>query len=125
MSKIKGSGNKDTELTLIRVFREYRITGWRRKSIEVGKPDFVFPKLKLALFVDGCFWHGCPKHQTWPKNNAEFWRKKITRNMERDREVNKELRKRGWRVFRIWEHELKLKNRKRLLYRLRRIGLLE
>lgn len=125
MSRIRGKGNKGTEFKTIEIYREQGIKGWRRNSELIGKPDFIFPKLKLAVFVDGCFWHGCSKHATWPKNNAEFWRKKITRNMERDREVNRALKKRGWRVFRIWEHELKLKNRKRLLYRFRRIGLLD
>jgi DNA mismatch endonuclease (patch repair protein) len=90
----------------------------------LGKPDFVFPKSRLTVFVDGCFWHGCPKHGHTPRSNTAYWRKKIARNIERDQEVNRELKKRGWRVFRIWEHELTLKHRKRLLYRFRRIGLL-
>ena len=55
------------------------------------------------MFVDGCFWHGCPRHGTSPKGNARFWREKIARNRERDREVNRELRRRGWRVLRIWD----------------------
>ena len=83
-----------------------------------GKPDFVFPKLKLAVFVDGCFWHGCPKHATWPKTRAAFWLAKITGNKARDRRVNYALRKRGWKVVRIWEHELARKNEPRLLRRL-------
>lgn len=118
MSRIRGSGNKDTELRLIQVFRENGITGWRRGSKLVGKPDFVFPRLKLAVFVDGCFWHGCPKHATWPKQNAAFWRKKITTNKTRDRRVNRELRALGWRVVRVWAHELARKNETRLLRRL-------
>jgi len=81
-------------------------------------PDFVFPKPKLALFVDGCFWHGCPKHGTQPKGNAAFWRKKISGNQARDRLVTWTLRKAGWRVFRIWEHELARKNESRLLKRI-------
>jgi DNA mismatch endonuclease, patch repair protein len=125
MSRIKGSGNRGTELKLIGIFKECRITGWRRRQTLIGKPDFVFPKLRLTVFVDGCFWHGCPKHGTSPKSNTEFWQNKIGRNVERDQEVNRELRSRGWRVFRIWEHELTLKNRSRMSYRLRRIGLLE
>lgn len=96
------------------------ITGWRRDSKLQGKPDFVFPKPRIAVFVDGCFWHGCPKHGTKPKTNAAFWRKKIARNRERDREVGQALRQRGWRVLRIWEHELKNTNKRRLLARLRR-----
>lgn len=94
--------------------------GWRRSSRLQGKPDFIFPKLRIAAFVDGCFWPGCPKHGTKPKTNAAFRRRKIARNRKRDREVGQALRQRGWRVLRIWEHELKNANRRRLLARLRR-----
>jgi DNA mismatch endonuclease (patch repair protein) len=124
MSRIKGAGNKDTELRLIGIFKVQRITGWRRQSALTGKPDFVFPKLKLAVFVDGCFWHGCPLHATQPKTNVEFWRTKIGKNQARDRLVNRTLRARGWRVLRIWEHELAKKNAGRLAVRFRRVGLL-
>jgi DNA mismatch endonuclease (patch repair protein) len=106
MSLIRGSGNKGTELRLIQIFRINIITGWRRSSKLPGKPDFVFQKLKTAVFVDGCFWHGCPKHGTKPKTNAAFWRRKIARNRARDVEVGRALRRLGWRVLRIWEHEL-------------------
>jgi DNA mismatch endonuclease (patch repair protein) len=70
------------------------------------RPDFVFPKLRLAVFVDGCFWHACPLHATKPRHNAAFWRKKLAANKARDRMVNRTLRAQGWRVLRIWEHEL-------------------
>ena len=83
-----------------------------------GKPDFTFQKERLIVFVDGCFWHGCPKCYRAPKGNQKFWETKIIRNRERDREVNRELRLRGWRVLRIAEHSLKKKHRKRLLSRL-------
>ena len=72
-----------------------------------GRPDFVFPRQRLAVFVDGCFWHGCPKHSNMPANNRAFWMKKLTGNQTRDRLVTRTLRKNGWRVLRIWEHELK------------------
>ncbi|WP_043583443.1 very short patch repair endonuclease [Geminisphaera colitermitum] len=129
MARIRGSGNKDTELRLIAIFRENGITGWRRKQTVLGKPDFVFRKphsgmKRLAVFVDGCFWHGCPLHGTQPKNNAEFWLAKIARNQTRDQLVTRTLRARGWRVLRIWEHELARKNRARLLARLRRTGII-
>jgi DNA mismatch endonuclease (patch repair protein) len=124
MARIRGIGNKDTELRLIALMRATRITGWRRNSTLIGKPDFVFPKLRLAVFVDGCFWHGCPIHGTKPKQNAEFWLTKIARNQTRDRLVNRTLRKTGWRVLRIWEHELARKNIPRLLARFRRFGLI-
>lgn len=110
MSRIRGRGNKDTELALMKLFRRHHITGWRRNQAVFGKPDFVFPKSKLAVFVDGCFWHGCPKHATRPKNNRAFWNKKFAANKARDRRVNQTLRKAGWRVIRIWEHALTKKD---------------
>ena len=118
MSRICGHGNKDTELALIRVFRAQRVTGWRRRQSVFGKPDFVFHRLHLVVFVDGCFWHGCPKHATKPKNNAAFWRKKFAANKARDGLVTRTLRKKGWRVLRIWEHELARKNEARLLQKI-------
>lgn len=118
MSLVKSTGNKGTELRLIQVFRAQGIMGWRRGSKLPGKPDFVFLKFKAMVFVDGCFWHGCPKHGTKPKTNAAFWRTKIARNKARDNEVNRLLRAKGWKVMRIWEHELSRKNSARLLRRL-------
>lgn len=118
MARIRGAGNQNTELRLIQIFRAERISGWRRGSTLPGKPDFVFSKLKTAVFVDGCFWHGCPKHGTQPKNRAAFWLAKLTGNKARDRRVNRALRARGWKVIRIWEHELSRKNLPRLLKRL-------
>ncbi len=132
MSRIRSRGNKDTELALAKVFRAEGITGWRRHlKLKAGalrversnarssqhstqtlsqlivRPDFVFPNLRLAVFVDGCFWHGCPLHATEPKGNAAFWRRKFATNKARDRLVTRTLRRNGWRVLRIWEHELK------------------
>lgn len=75
--------------------------------------------MKLAVFVDGCFWHSCPKHRTKPANNAAFWRKKLAANKARDRRVTRTLRRMGWRVLRIWEHELARRNETRLLKRIR------
>jgi DNA mismatch endonuclease (patch repair protein) len=123
MSRIRGSGNRGTELRLIRIFRTHRITGWRRTRPLFGKPDFVFPLLRLAVFVDGCFWHGCPLHATQPKQNARFWREKIARNRTRDRLVGRTLQAKGWRVLRIWDHELARRNEGRLFARLRRHGM--
>lgn len=107
MSHIRGKGNKETELAMIKILRENKITGWRRNKPVFGKPDFVFPKQKVALFVDGCFWHVCPEHCNYPKNNAEFWKKKLQKNVERDLLVNQVLVDKGWKVIRVWEHELK------------------
>ena len=92
MSRIRGRGNKDTELALAELMRRARITGWRRNQSMFGKPDFVFPKFKLAVFVDGCFWHGCPKHETKPKNNRAFWFRKLSSNKARDALVTRTLR---------------------------------
>ena len=72
-----------------------------------GKPDFVNKKIKVAIFVDGCFWHKCPKHFVNPKNNAFFWKRKLNTNVLRDKEVNKKLTAYGWRVIRVWEHSIK------------------
>jgi DNA mismatch endonuclease (patch repair protein) len=108
MSRIKGKGNKDTELAMIQILRKFHISGWRRNQAVFGKPDFVFRKQKLALFVDGCFWHACPLHGTIPKNNRAFWEEKLQANRERDKRVTRQLRRMGWRVVRVWEHELKV-----------------
>jgi len=120
MSRIRSRGNRDTELALVRVFRAQGITGWRRHQPVFGKPDFVFPKLKLAVFVDGCFWHACPRHCRMPAGNRAFWRAKLARNQARDRLVTRTLRKSGWRVLRIWEHELARKHGARLRRRIER-----
>ena len=106
MSRIRGSGNKSTEIALIKIFRENGITGWRRNHPLFGKPDFVFPKSRVVVFVDGCFWHGCPSHGNMPKNNRKFWEKKILANRKRDQKVNRTLRSAGWSVQRIWEHDI-------------------
>ena len=71
--------------------------------------DFIFRRKRLAVFVDGCFWHGCPRHATKPKNNALFWRRKLSGNKQRDQLVNRALRRGGWRVVRIWECALQKK----------------
>src|SRR6266850_3377574 len=89
MSRIRGRGNKDTELALAKLFRAHSFGGWRRSQPVFGKPDFIFPKLKLAVFVDGCFWHGCPRHATKPKNNRAFWRRKLSSNTARDAPVTR------------------------------------
>jgi DNA mismatch endonuclease, patch repair protein len=68
--------------------------------------DIAFPRLKIAIFVDGCFWHGCPEHATWPKQNAEFWREKIETNRRRDADTDTRLQGLGWIVMRFWEHEV-------------------
>lgn len=93
-------------MALAGLFRKHRVTGWRRNQPVFGKPDFVFVMHRIAVFVDGCFWHACPKHSNMPANNRPFWKKKLTANKARDLAVNKALRQAGWRVIRVWEHEL-------------------
>ena len=110
MAAVKSRGNKTTELKLIQAFRSRGIVGWRRNSKVIGRPDFVFPKNKIAIFVDGCFWHGCKMCKTIPRQNRSFWLNKIQSNKKRDAVVAKGLRRLGWTVLRIWEHDLKTDN---------------
>src|ERR1700721_1003610 len=106
MSRIRSRRNKATELALVKLFRKHGITGWRRNQNVFGKPDFIFRQCRLAVFVDGCFWHGCPRCYRRPHSNKKFWDEKVARNRTRDRRVNRELRKLGRGVLRIWEHDL-------------------
>lgn len=108
MSAIRGNGNQSTELKLISIFRKNGICGWRRHARNIyGKPDFTFSENKVAIFVDGCFWHGCQEIKKLPVTNKSFWKKKLENNRKRDLLVNKTLKMSHWRVIRFWEHELK------------------
>lgn len=107
MRQVRSKGNKSTELKLVELFRENKITGWRRHLPLIGKPDFAFAKAKTVVFVDGCFWHGHDCRNTTPAANADYWRKKIERNRKRDAIVSETLVEKGWQVFRVWECELK------------------
>lgn len=111
MQQVKSSGNKSTELKLIQYFKENHITGWKRHYKVKGHPDFIFPKQKIAIFVDGCFWHGHDCRNTRPSDNKEYWEKKRQRNIKHDKEVTALFEARGWQVIRIWECEFKRKNR--------------
>jgi DNA mismatch endonuclease (patch repair protein) len=106
MSKVKSRGNKSTEWRLRAALIRAGIRGWTMNSNLPGKPDFVFEAARLAVFVDGCFWHGCPKCKKMPTSNAAYWTAKIEKNRERDRQTNSTLRRLGWKVIRIWEHEM-------------------
>ena len=110
MSCVRSNKNKSTELRLISIFRDLGIKGWRRNYKVKGKPDFVFLKGKIAVFTDGCFWHGHGCRNITPEDNKDYWGKKITTNKARDRAINKYLRSIGWKVIRIWECELTRKN---------------
>lgn len=107
MRKIKQNGNKTTEQKLIEIFKQKNIKGWRRHYKVKGKPDFVFLNSKIAVFADGCFWHGHHCRNIIPKQNAEYWNKKRQRNIDRDKRVNKLFEKRGWTVLRFWECQIK------------------
>lgn len=107
MAAIRSHGNASTEGRLLTILRRERISGWRRRIKLPGSPDFVFPAHRVAVFVDGCFWHGCPQCYREPRRNKLFWRAKIARNVARDSRVTRELRSAGWRVVRIREHSLK------------------
>jgi len=107
MRAIKSDSNLSTELNLIDLFRKYKIKGWRRRQKIYGKPDFYFPKLEIALFADGCFWHGCKCKKLKPATNKKYWSNKIKRNIKRDKMVNSELEKDGYTVIRIKECSIK------------------
>lgn len=107
MAQVRSIGNKSTELKVVKLLRQHRITGWRRHWHVAGRPDFAFPKAKVALFIDGCFWHGCPAHLRMPSSNVDYWQGKVARNMARDAGVTAELEEKGWNVLRVWECELK------------------
>ncbi len=120
MSHVRGRGNKATELAMVALLRSHHITDWRRHASVFGNPDFVFPRHRLAVFVDGCFWHGCPVHATRPASNRAFWRRKLARNKARDRLVTRTLKRNGWLVLRVWQHELSRQNEQRLVGRIQR-----
>ena len=106
-------------MKLIDVFKENGIAGWKRNYSVKGHPDFVFLDKKIAIFVDGCFWHGHDCRNTRPSDNADYWTKKRGRNIKHDKEITELFEQRGWTVIRIWECELKKKNRELLLEKLR------
>lgn len=112
MKNVKPKGNKTTELQLVKYFKENSIKGWMRNYPVKGHPDFVFLEKKIAIFVDGCFWHGHDCRNTKPKQNENYWANKIKKNKHHDQEITELFQQRGWKVIRIWECELKKKNRK-------------
>ena len=101
MSRIR-SRNTKPELK----YKE-RVAGFIHQHKAFGNPDFINFRKKTAFFIDGCFWHRCPKHYIQPKSNKSYWIPKLNRNQTRDMEVNIAYKKSGWKVMRIWEHELK------------------
>jgi DNA mismatch endonuclease (patch repair protein) len=107
MARVRQKGT-DAELSLRRELHA-RGLRYRLHVPLLTKPrrvaDIVFPRTKVAVFVDGCFWHGCPEHASWPKSNAQFWREKIEANRARDLDTDRRLNDLGWRVIRVWAHE--------------------
>lgn len=107
MAKVRQKGT-DAEVALRRELYRHNLR-YRVDFVVLKKPrrvaDIAFPGIRIAVFVDGCFWHGCPEHATWPKQNAEFWRQKIETNRARDADTNARLRDAGWTVLRFWRHE--------------------
>lgn len=108
MARVKSRDTKSTELRFISILKGNGITGWRRNYQLTGKPDFVFPRFKIAVFIDGCFWHGCTSHCRMPSSNIIYWDNKIGKNKIRDTKITKLLKMKGWLVIRIWEHEIKI-----------------
>ena len=107
MAQIRGRGNKATERKMAALLRAYHIAGWKLHPPDIfGRPDIYFPELRIAIFLDGCFWHACRKCFKMPSQNRPFWKEKIHRNVLRDRRVNRALKVEGIRVFRLWEHDL-------------------
>jgi DNA mismatch endonuclease (patch repair protein) len=106
MAAVRSRGNRSTEVRLAKLLRKHRLSGWRRQYPIPGTPDFCWPKGRVAVFVDGCFWHGCPRCRRAPKSNQTFWDAKVAENKRRDRKVTTILRKKGWVVLRIWERQI-------------------
>ena len=106
MAAIRSKGNVSTEGRMAQILRSNRISGWRRHANLPGHPDFTFRRERVVIFTHGCFWHGCPRCYRAPDDNATYWSLKVARNRARDRRVQRELRKLGWRVFVFWEHSM-------------------
>lgn len=107
MARIK-KADTGLERALLTILDSWGLEGFIRYPEGLaGHPDVVFEAQRVALFVDSCFWHGCSQHCRMPKTNVDYWRNKIEANKERDKRQTAELRSKGWRVFRIWEHELR------------------
>jgi DNA mismatch endonuclease (patch repair protein) len=107
MRSVRSKGNRTSELRLRLALVRARVTGWEvQPAFMYGRPDFVFRKEKIAVFVDGCFWHGCETCGHVPRKHSRFWKKKLALTKSRDLAVTVKLRDCGFRVLRLWEHEL-------------------
>lgn len=106
MSAIRSHGNRSTELALAVLLKQHGVHGWRRRQPVEGRPDFVWKENRVALFVDGCFWHGCPRCYQQPSSRRDYWKTKVLTNRKRDRMNRRKLSRSGWTVVQVWEHEL-------------------
>lgn len=107
MASVKSSGT-GLETKFLALLAGAGISGFETQATGLpGKPDVIFAEKRIAVFVDSCFWHGCPLHLRRPSSNSDYWNAKINRNVARDRKKRAELRKSGWKVVRVWEHEMK------------------
>ena len=106
MRGIRSRGNRTTELAFVKALRSAGIKGWRRHLPIRGKPDFAFTAARVAIFVDGCFWHGCRRHSAEPGTNPQYWIPKITETKKRDHRNTRALQRSGWCVLRFWEHDI-------------------
>lgn len=108
MGAIRGKGARSTEVLFRMALARQHIKGWKvHPRSMIGNPDFFFPESQVVVFVDGCFWHGCPKCGHIPKTNEAFWKAKILRNRQRDQQTNRNLKTNSYHVVRFWEHEIK------------------
>src|SRR6266404_4687139 len=108
MAKVRSRGNRSTEVRLRLALVRARSAGWKLHPNSVlGQPDFWFPRKKVALFVDGCFWHGCKRCLRLPRSNRQYWRNKISGNIHRAELINRKLRSLGITVLRFWEHDVR------------------
>jgi len=108
MSKVKSKDSK-IEVNFRKAIWKAGFRYRKNSTKYFGKPDMVLPKYKTAIFIDSCFWHGCKRHCRLPAARKKYWTTKIERNKERDKEVNRYYKKIGWKVIRVWEHEIKKK----------------
>ncbi len=118
MARVRSKGNASTEQRVVRLLRAYRLRGWRRGTKLPGSPDFVWWRERVVLFVDGCFWHGCPRHGETPRSRVAYWTAKLARNAKRDRAVSRALRGMGWVVVRVWECALTRPRAERTIVRI-------
>jgi len=107
MAQVRSQRNRSTEWRLRAGLMRAGIRGWTLNPVDIpGKPDFAFREARLLLFADGCYWHGCPRCYRRPSSNTAYWDAKVARNRARDLKTTSQLRRDGWRVLRIWEHQL-------------------